>query len=121
MGPKMYLCHFYKKTALRIWFQLLLNDAQYWYKPFSEDGMSKKTPLALKTGDLCPGVLMILNELQLPRLFLNFDFFFNFFLNFELKLRSVQSLNKSLHSVRPVTWCGMGDSNRIGLVVLVLL
>ena len=71
----MYLCHFYKKTTLRILFQMLLNDAQYCYKPFSEDGMSKKTPLALKTGDLCPGVLMILNELQLPRLFLKFDFF----------------------------------------------
>ena len=78
MGPKMYLCHFYKKTTLRILFQLLLNDAQYCYKPFSEDGMSKKTPLALKTGDLCPGVLMVLNELQLPRLFLNFDFFYFF-------------------------------------------
>ena len=40
MGPKMDLCHFYKKMALRILFQMLLNDAQYCYKPFSEDGMS---------------------------------------------------------------------------------
>ena len=48
-------------------------------KKSDEKFFFEKTHFGAQTGDLCPGALMILNELQLPRLFWNFDFFLNFF------------------------------------------
>ena len=54
-------------------------------KKSDEKFFFEKTHFGGQTGDLCPGVLMILNELQLPCLFLNFflfDFFFEFFFEF---------------------------------------
>ena len=48
-------------------------DAQYGYKHLVRTACCKKT-LPLKTGDLCPGVLMNVNEVNCPAFF---DFFYH--------------------------------------------